>query len=69
MHCRAMRDAAFRDYRCVLLSDCTAEPIGANLPRSNHEATLLVIQVLFGWVSDSTSFVEAFASEPAAAAT
>lgn len=55
-----LRDAAFRDYRCVLLSDCTAEPIGADLARSNHEATLLVTELLFGWVSDSASFVQAF---------
>lgn len=62
-----LRDAAFRDYRCVLLADCTAEPIGADLPRSNHDATLLVTELLFGWVSDSASFVEAFAPQPAVA--
>ena len=62
-----LRDAAFRDYRCILLADCTAEPIGADLLRSNHEATLLVTEVLFGWVSDSGSFVEAFAPQPVAA--
>jgi ureidoacrylate peracid hydrolase len=27
-----VRDAMFRDYRCVLLSDCMSEPIGAGLP-------------------------------------
>lgn len=62
-----LRDAAFRDYRCVLLADCTAEPIGADLPRSNHEATLLVTELLFGWVSDSAAFIEAFARQPVAA--
>jgi ureidoacrylate peracid hydrolase len=46
----------FRDYRCVLLADCTGEPIGCELSRSNHEASLLVIQTLFGWVSDSERF-------------
>ena len=48
-----IRDAMFRDYSCVLLADCTAEPVGNDLPRSNHEASLLVIQTLFGWVSTS----------------
>ena len=57
-----VRDAMFRGYHCVVLEDCTAEPIGAGLPRSNHEASLLAIQVLFGWVSDSGRFVEALAS-------
>lgn len=61
-----LRDAAFRDYRCVLLADCTAEPIGAHLPRSNHEATLLVTEMLFGWVADAAAFVEAFAPQPVA---
>ena len=56
-----IRDAMFRDYRCVLLSDCTAEPIGEGLPRSNHEASLLTIEVLLGWVSDSTRFLKALA--------
>lgn len=27
-----IRDAMFRNYTCVLLEDCTAEPIGAGLP-------------------------------------
>jgi ureidoacrylate peracid hydrolase len=54
-----MRDAMFRDYRCILLADCAAEPIGAGLPRSNHEASLLVLQTLFGWVSESAKFIGA----------
>ena len=49
----------FRDYRCVLLADCTGEPIGGELARSNHEASVLTIQTLHGWVSDSQSFVSA----------
>jgi ureidoacrylate peracid hydrolase len=48
-----IRDAMFRDYLCVLLSDCTSEPIGEGLARSNHEASLLTIQVSLGWVSSS----------------
>ena len=54
-----VRDAMFRDYACVLLADCTAEPIGHDLPGSNHEASLLVIQTLFGWVSGSDEFIQA----------
>jgi hypothetical protein len=52
----------FRDYCCLLLADCTGEPIGAGLPRSNHEASLLVTQVAFGWVSDSNALVQALAA-------
>lgn len=52
-----LRDAMFRDYDCVVLADCTGEPIGHDLPRSNHEASLLLIQTSFGWVSGSSEFV------------
>lgn len=54
-----LRDAMFRDYSCVLLADCTAEPIGQEFARTNHEASLLVIQTLFGWVSDSAEVIRA----------
>lgn len=54
-----IRDAMFRDYHCVLLEDCTAEPIGNGNSRSNHEASLLTIEVLFGWISDSQKFIAA----------
>ena len=54
-----IRDAMFRDYRCVLLADCAGEPIGRELPRSNHEASVLTIQTLLGWVSDSERFESA----------
>ena len=63
-----VRDAMFRDYCPVVLADCTAEPIGAAFSRSNHEASLLTIQSLFGWVSTSEEFVKAFAPPPSAAA-
>jgi len=53
-----VRDAMFRDYSCVLLEDCMGEPIGDGLPRSNHEASLLTMQTLFGWVSNSEEFVK-----------
>ena len=54
-----LRDAMFRDYRCLLLEDCTAEPIGDGLTRSNHDASLLVIEALFGWVSNSADVIAA----------
>ena len=56
-----VRDAMFRDYSCIVLADCTAEPIGSGLPRSNHEASLLVMETLFGWVSTSDAFLAALA--------
>jgi ureidoacrylate peracid hydrolase len=55
-----IRDAMFRDYLPVLLADCTGEPIGYNFPRSNHEASLMTIETLLGWVSGSEEFVKAF---------
>jgi nicotinamidase-related amidase len=41
-----MRDAFYRDYHCLLLEDCTAEPIG----QSNHNASLNLLGRVFGWV-------------------
>lgn len=54
-----IRDAMFRDYSPILLQDCTAEPVGYGLPRSNHEATLLLVQLMLGWVSSSDEFIRA----------
>jgi len=54
-----VRDAMFRDYLAVLLADCMSEPIGNGLPRSNHDASLLSVEVLLGWVSDSERFLKA----------
>ena len=54
-----LRDAMFRGYRCLLLSDCTAEPLGATESRTNHEASILVIEKLFGWIASSRDFLEA----------
>lgn len=54
-----IRDAMFRDYQCCLLEDCTGEPIGFSNSRSNHDASLLTIELLFGWISDSRTFVAA----------
>jgi len=58
-----LRDAYFRDYRCLLLTDCTAEPIGNRLPRTNHEATALLVELVFGWIADSAAFVRALTEE------
>src|SRR5215211_3777016 len=63
-----LRDAFFRDYRCLVLADCTAEPIGHALERSNHDAGLFLIQLMFGWVSNSTAFNEALAKQTTVAA-
>ena len=62
-----IRDAFFRDYHCILLEDCTAEPMGRNLSRSNHEATVLLVERIFGSVSSSTDFINAL--QPAGALT
>jgi ureidoacrylate peracid hydrolase len=57
-----VRDAMFRDYSCLVLEDCCAEPIGYQFSRSNHEASLLVLQLLFGWVSSSNAFIQALSA-------
>ena len=54
-----LRDAMFRDYSPVLLADCSGEVVGCDLPRGNHEASVLLIQERFGWVSTSDEFVRA----------
>jgi ureidoacrylate peracid hydrolase len=59
-----VRDAMFRDYTCLVLEDCTAEPLGSDLPRTNHEASLLNIERLLGWVSSSEAFLRALAQSP-----
>jgi len=52
-----LRDAMFRDYSPILLEDCAGEPIGYDFSRNNHVASLLTIEKLFGWISDSDKFV------------
>jgi ureidoacrylate peracid hydrolase len=52
-----VRDAMFRDYSCLVLDDCTAEPIGT------HESSLKVIETLFGWVTGSAAVTAALARE------
>ena len=56
-----VRDAMYRDYSCLVLEDCTAEPLGAGTSRTNHEATLLSIEVLFGWVTSSQALIDSLA--------
>jgi ureidoacrylate peracid hydrolase len=68
----AIREAHARGYCCILLEDCTAEPIGRGakgyigVPGSagssggaNYDATLVLIQTAFGWVSNSESVTTA----------
>jgi ureidoacrylate peracid hydrolase len=54
-----IRDATFRDYSCVLLEDCTAQPEFAGAGFSTHDASVLTIASMFGSVSDSSAFVHA----------
>jgi ureidoacrylate peracid hydrolase len=57
-----IRDAMFRDFHCLVLEDCTAEPIGTALARSNHDATLLTLELLFASVTNSQSLTSAITS-------
>jgi len=54
-----VRDAMFRDYHCLIVSDATAEPITVDAPRSNHEASLLTLELLFAHIATSTDLVTA----------
>ena len=56
-----LRDAFYRDYQCLLLADCCAEAIGSEQARTNHDASLTVIEALFGWTADSTQFIQSCA--------
>jgi len=62
-----VRDAMFRDYLCVMLRDCMSEPIGHDLPRTNHEASLLNAEALLGWVSDSEQVIKTLSAKIAQA--
>jgi ureidoacrylate peracid hydrolase len=50
-----IRDAMFRDYRAILLADCTGELQGEEY----HQASLALVERMFGWVADSSAFVAA----------
>lgn len=60
-----VRDAMFRDYLPVLLSDCMAEVVGNDHPFTNHQATLSLAEARFGWVSTSESLASSLAAQPA----
>jgi ureidoacrylate peracid hydrolase len=68
----AIREAHAHGYCCILLEDCTAEPIGqgaagyigapgcaGSTGGANYDATLVLVQTLFGWVSNSESVTKA----------
>jgi ureidoacrylate peracid hydrolase len=57
-----VRDAMFRDYFCVLLGDCMAEPVGT------HDASLALMQARFAWVTESNQFLRALQTAAADAA-
>ncbi len=63
-----VRDAMFRDYHCLVLDDCTAEPIASDAPRSNHQASLLTLELLFASITSSTALTEALTRTSAAPA-
>jgi len=65
-----VRDAMYRDYSCVLLTDCMSQPtLGHSLPGSNHDASLVLIsEAGFGWVSSSDQFIKALEIQPVATA-
>ena len=65
-----VRDAMYKDYSCVLLTDCMSQPtLGKSLPGSNHDASLVVLtEAGFGWVSSSDQFIKALEIQPVAAA-
>ena len=56
-----VRDAMFRDYFCLLLADCMAEPVGT------HESSLALMQARFAWVTESTDFLQALQTHATAA--
>ena len=60
-----VRDAMFRDYHCLVVSDATAEPIAADAPRSNHEASLLTLELLFAHVATAKDVVAALSATAA----
>ena len=52
-----VRDAMYRDYSCVLLTDCMSQPA---LPNSKagacHDSSLVVTEAFFGWTLRSERF-------------
>ena len=60
-----VRDAMFRDYHCLVVSDATAEPIAADAPRSNHEASLLTLELLFSHIATSSDLITSLGASAA----
>ena len=54
-----IRDAAFRDYICLLPADCTGQPARHDSGYSGHEASLKIIEMSFGWASNSAKIRDA----------
>jgi ureidoacrylate peracid hydrolase len=63
-----VRDAMFRDYHCLVVSDATAEPIAADSPRSNHEASLLTLELLFSHIATSADVIDSLRAAAALSA-
>ena len=57
-----VRDAVFRDIHCIVLEDCVAEPIAHDTPRSNHEATLLTLELLFASIAQADALIASLAT-------
>lgn len=51
----------YRDYNSIILEDCTSETLGSELARTNYEASILNIQIMFGWISNSSEYINALA--------
>lgn len=60
-----VRDAMFRDYHCLVVADATAEPIAADAPRSNHEASLLTLELLFANVATTADLIASLRADEA----
>ena len=57
-------NATFRDYRCLVVEDCVAEPIGADESRTNQDASLKVLELLFAWITDSARVTDVLRMDP-----
>ena len=64
-----IRDTWNTEIPLLVLEDCVAEPIAADALRSNHEASLTVLELLFASITDSAAVLEALADLPSAART
>jgi ureidoacrylate peracid hydrolase len=52
-----VRDAMYRDYSSVLLTDCMSQPaLPGSQPGVNHDSTLVLVNTFLGWTSDSEEF-------------